>query len=46
MKLQIYDIYAYIYIYIYKKELQEKGTKRLNYTGNLFRKNLQLQGVC
>ena len=42
----IWYICIYIYIYIYNKELQEKGTKRLNYTGNLFRKNLQLRGVC
>ena len=25
---------------------KKKGTKRLKYTGNLFRKNLQLIGVC
>ena len=41
-----YQYMIYMYIYIYNKELQEKGTKRLNYTGNLFRKNLQLRGVC
>ena len=27
-------------------ELQEKETKRLRHTGNLFRKNLQLKDVC
>ena len=27
-------------------ELQELKHKRLKHTGNLFRKNLQLKGVC
>ena len=27
-------------------ELQKKNTKRLQHTGNLFRKNLQLIGDC
>ena len=28
-------------------EIQEKGTqKRLQHTGNLFRENLQLKGIC
>ena len=45
-------IYIYIYIYIHEQplqgmELQEKeAQKRLKHTRNLFRKNLQLIGVC
>ena len=27
-------------------ELRKRSTKRLEHTGNLFRKNLQLKGVC